>query len=346
MELYCGNARLDGIARTGVPMSRRGTWKSATLASQLVVLILVLVVLLPPSALCGGSHNGLSRQSDSQNGLIRDAEISNELEKEVAENLPSSSPAVPLVPSSSVTFACRSENELMLRNNADWRGASRLFERDVLPLCLDAWARQVLPPGSTAFPKMECSVTSHWKKACHDADGMVATVTASASFAKSAWPGVPREVSIPTCFSTAKVCTSSRYASDYLWAERLNLVSSWCANRTVPTLQCSNVQISSNFWTIYNLPKVIRIVVGILATAVALVIILVIFCWCRKKRKEEHKQALQRALLLRAARRSAHSHSRQTSSCPSDTDSVSESTYDHTLNSSSATSPLLGKMEQ
>jgi hypothetical protein len=203
---------------------------------------------------------------------------------------------------------CKDANDKMLTTNPTWKMESNDFETDRLPKCLGEWSREVLPPGVDIFPILECRAPLPWTSACYAAGGMIATVIATADFSEASNSSSSRSLSFPTCFSSAKACTSSRFAADYMWTERLNQISEWCANQTNPYLVCRNVKISTNFWQVANLPKIIRIVVGVVAAVATLGLAIVVILYCRWKRKREHDNAMERTLLLKQARQSIMYH--------------------------------------
>jgi len=319
-------------ALEGHKVKRSACGSQVRLLPSLGFVVLALCHLFSVPTYAFRVDNGAFRSMNGKSELVRDSVGRNEVESVSGSGSSGGSNFVPLSTAIPSIPTCRDDNENMLRKYPIWRTESSDFEEETLRLCMNQWADEIVPAGVVVFPQVQCATSPSWRSACQDAGGMVATVIATADFPKSGYPGYPRTLLVPTCFSTSKVCTSSRYASDYLWSDRLQLISSWCVNQTIPALQCTNVKISTNFWTVFNLPKIIRLVVGLIAAVVAVAIGIAVFCYCRYKRKLEHNKALERALLLRAARRSTHS--RVNSTYASDVESAAPS-------SSSSATPTL-----
>jgi hypothetical protein len=228
----------------------------------------------------------------------------------------------------------------MKREYADWRAQADDFDAHTLPKCLRQWAGAILPAGTREYPVLECRSPDGWENACSTAGGMQITVTATANF-----PGnSTRSMTFLSCVSNAKPCIASRTSADFVWIGLVNQIQTWCSNQTVYAFRCDNVKISTNFWTIANMPKVIKIIVGVIVAIAAIIAAIILVVYCRWRRKKEHEEAMERTMLLRLARRVSARPSAL--STMDDDASLSTMGYDassrsSSLNSSSSSSSLL-----
>lgn len=201
--------------------------------------------------------------------------------------------------------ACQLASESMLRESRAWNDSNAVYEQITLQQCLDEWAGSVLPAGMTVYPTMVCEAAESWRKTCVKANGMIVEATVLADFADSEGQTSTRKLKFPNCVSASKPCTQSKNSADYLWELRLEQISAWCSASINPSLQCANVKISSNFWTVASWPRVVRILIGVFVTIPSLLILTALFCYYRYKRKKQHDSALERTLLLKQARQQA-----------------------------------------
>lgn len=205
----------------------------------------------------------------------------------------------------SLENACEAENQQMLSSSPSWNASSTRYESSTLPRCMEAWSREFLPAGTTSYPPLTCIARPEWIKSCSDAGGLSVTVTALADFANTQGEVSTRAIKFPTCVSSGKACTTASTSADYLWSARLEQIGTWCQNHVNPSLQCTNVRVSSNFWDVVTWPRILKILLGVLITLPSLgIITTIIFCY-RHYRKREHDEALERVELLRKARFSA-----------------------------------------
>lgn len=224
--------------------------------------------------------------------------------------------------------ACEAENQHMLAASPPWNASSTRYETSTLPRCMEAWSREFLPSGTSSYPPLTCIARPEWIKTCSDAGGLSVTVTALADFANTQGEVSTRAIKFPTCVSSGKACTTASTSADYLWAARLEQIGAWCQNHVNPSLQCTNVRVSTNFWDVVTWPRIVKVLLGVLITLPSLAIITtIIFCY-RHYRKREHDEAQERVELLRKARFSARI-SQTPAKGPSPRTSIARTTQPH-----------------